>query len=129
MKYFILYCFATLLLLFCIAGADFRRDTIQEDVSVSYIADRQLLDDEVILNVCLPDMQGYMERPSVFNIREISFNNLKNQLSLLVGKIIPARKDLLSILGQLPAEKCFYALLGTRYMSGFYIYCLRQIII
>lgn len=128
MKHFVLYSFSILLLLLCMNAADIRKDSVSEEFSASLTTDHQLLDDEVIFNVSLPDMQGYMERTFASNINESVFSNLKNQHSPFAVKVIPVWNALLSA-ALLPAEKCFQALLGTRYMSGFYIYCLRQIII
>lgn len=128
MRHFVLYSFSILLLLLCMNAADIRKDSAVEEFSASLTADHQSLDDEVIFNVSLPDMQGYMERTFASNINESVFGNLKNQHSLFAVKVFLVRNALLST-GLIPAEKCFRALLGTRYMSGFYIYCLRQIII
>ena len=128
MRHFILYGFSILLLLLCMTAADIRKDSVQEELSLSLIADHQLVDDQALFNVSLPDIQGYMERTFASSGNESVFSNLKNQHSLFAVKVILVRNALLSA-GLIPAEKCFRALLGTRYMSGFYIYCLRQNII
>lgn len=62
MRHFILYGFSILLLLLCMTAADIRKDSVQEELSLSLIADHQLVDDQALFNVSLPDIQGYMER-------------------------------------------------------------------
>lgn len=84
--------------------------------------------DETMLSASLLNIHGCMEQPFSFSARNVSFSQIKDEQLLILRKFILQNKEIF-ISKCTPPDENFRCMLVERHAKGFYIYCLRQIIV